>query len=226
MTPTIYISDIANDLNWALCALCITVWKKLPHKLQLFALGLIVLPFFMIPMEYLRSMGLHNLFWKHVITHFEFVMIGALYLKLFEDSRNQKLLILFCTFFYSAYACYATLNHETFAVYPATSAVVANCVYCTYALVYYYKMYKEEKVLHLEKDPLFSINTGLFLYALSTMFLFISLNYIVYSLEIEAYNLLEWFDSLLFILREILIANGIILYVFYSKKQTNNQLIF
>lgn len=223
MNEAITLSKITVVFSWLIASYTLFLFKKLPKKLKIFGLWLIVSPLLIIYPEYLASNGQHNLFWRHVMNHFDFLCLTFFYFFLFFNSPKIKVFILSCFALYIGFSIFSTLTFESWAIYPATMAFVGNCIIVCYSMLFYYKLYIEERIHHLEKDGFFLINTGFFLYYMSTLFIYLTLNTLTFNTSLEVYIFFDNIDCSIYIFSKLLYAIGLWLSVFRNDSSSHSK---
>lgn len=200
MFDEITFAEITVGFSWLIAFYTLFLFKRLPKILKVFGLWLIIIPLLIIYPEYLANHGQHNLFWKHVMCHFDLVFLSFFYYRLFAGNTKFKRLVIASFILYGAFSVYSTLTFETWAVYPATTSFISNCIFILYALLYYLQLYQEEKILYLEKDSYFLINSGVLIYYMSTLFIFLMLNQLTFNYSLSLFIFFDNIDCSVYIL--------------------------
>lgn len=222
MFESITFSEFTVAFSWSVAIFTLILFKKLPKNLKLFGLWLIISPILIIYPQHLANNGQHNLFWRHVINHFDFAMLTFFYFKLFFEYKKMKLILLSCFVIYCGFSIFSTITYETWAVYPATMAFTGNSFIIFYALLFYHQLYTEEKIVYLEKDGFFLINSGLFLYYMSTLFIYLALNLLTFKSTLSLYIFFDNIDCAIYILSKIIFARALWIVANKSVRSTSS----
>jgi hypothetical protein len=109
-----------------------------------------------------------NLPYYHLYTLFEFVSLSCLAVIIIEQEKSlwMKVLII-------ATSMYLIVNPfvwENLNYYNSISRSVASIVLLLMFLLYFFKVYKEEAVVHLERQPSFWLVSGIMIYLAMGLF--------------------------------------------------------
>lgn len=121
--------------------------------------------------RFLWSIKENNLYLLHLYTILEFSGWAVIYYKLFKSNKTKKV-VLSVAVFYLVLAIFNSVYLEPLDTFNANSRASESIILIVFSLAYFIKIFKEKKILHLEKDYSFWLNTSVLIYFSSSFLLF------------------------------------------------------
>jgi hypothetical protein len=150
------------------------------------------------------SFHIPNLALLHLFTIVEFIFISCLYKKALEGLIPNKIFTVFIVVLSLFLVC-NSIFIQPLSGFNTIARTVSNVIIIVYSILFFYKTFKELKIFHLEKEPMFWINSGILFYFSCNLFFFIFSNYIL-TLSTSV-NLKVWFVHAVF---------NFLIYIFFS----------
>lgn len=147
--------------------------------------------------RYLWSIKENNLYLLHIYTIVEFCGWAIIYYKLF-DSKNSKKTIRVIVVTYLMFAVLNSVYWEPLDTFNSNSRSLESIILIVFSIAFFVKIFKEKKVLRLENNFSFWMNSSVLIYFSSSFLLFSFSNVLLHS---KSYQIREvWNVHALFLI--------------------------
>jgi cellulose synthase/poly-beta-1,6-N-acetylglucosamine synthase-like glycosyltransferase len=160
---------------------------------------------------------MNNWFTKHISAHLEFVLLGVCFYFLFTDKRFKNGLLILGGI-YTVFSVLDTIYLEPLSVAPGNIILVGSVINILCALGLFYQIFREGKVLYIERHPYFWLSSSILVYFGCTLFISMFLNYLVFNLPLWMYDIFFFVDLFIFFVSKVfLLYSGYLLAYKYKK---------
>lgn len=118
--------------------------------------------------------------------YLELFLMYRIYQLLLHDISKKIMLILL--FIVVIFGIYDSIFIEPIYIYQGIFSFFKSICVLVLCFFSFYTLYKEEKVIYLEKDAVFWLNAGILIYYLSTLFIQLFMNYLIASFPEYVYD--------------------------------------
>lgn len=133
---------------------------------------------------FLQARSINNLFIYHILVPLQYSLYAVIFYYNIESRGIKKLILLSIPVVISAALIFSLtiqqLNH-----YNSYAILLTSFFTCLWILIYYRQVFTQLKIVHLEREPLSWISTGLLFYSLGGFFVEgLMQNLITFSMEL------------------------------------------
>lgn len=166
------------------------VWyNRLSKPLIILSWFLILSAFFEMALQYTSYNGINNLIIINVHNIVEFVFLGAVFYKVFNSAIIKKGMLAVLAAF-GAFAVANLLFMQGTGQFNTWTMGLECLLLMLMVLLFLFELFKEGKVLRLERYPMFWVASGALFYFAGSLFLFIFSNYVLAGSQNALYA--EW----------------------------------
>jgi hypothetical protein len=138
----------------------------------------------------------NNLFMFNFYAIWELGLISLFYGSFLNNRLKKFISLLFITF--SSFWIVDTFFISGVAQFSTYAKPIENITITLFAMYFFYKQFRQMKIINLRRDPSFLINTAFLIYFSATFYLFALSNYIMNESALtyviwEVHTLLAWF---------------------------------
>lgn len=194
---------IGSSVYCALFPLVLALYKRkfLSPPLQVIFIYLLLIVGVQAIAKFTAWLGMNNLPLLHVYTIAEFSLLCWFYQRAIPALVSVRTMSL-CILLFLAWALWNACCYQGWYQFNTNARTPEGIAVLIFALLYYYAVMREMKILRLEDEPLFWINTGFMLYFSGGTLLFFFSNVILsfaYSLNMYIWALHASFSVILYL---------------------------
>ncbi|PRY09839.1 hypothetical protein CLV24_11743 [Pontibacter ummariensis] len=154
---------LLNLILWALS------FKRLHEALKALGYPLLATLFIEGYAAYLLFNNTRNLYLYHILTPLQYALFSVVAYKALTSFTYRRAILLSIPI-YLLISFFITLFLQGLSEYNSYALSIKNALLACWALLYYRETFADLKVVRLEKEPLFWVNTGMFFYSLGSFF--------------------------------------------------------
>lgn len=174
-------------------------FTKKNKPLKIFVSYLIISLLFQIITTIMNRLKLHNLFLSHYYFIFQFLMLSYFYFNILKSIKIKKIIKAISALVICSLILQYSLHPETYFIFNVFEIVI-----CSIPLVLYSFLFFNQNIMNDFKNDFIYLNSGVFIYLLSSTLLFAAGNYV--STSVTSWNRFIWtFNTLLYLVYQILI---------------------
>lgn len=218
MDPILILSEIlTHAVIWSCVIIFILLFRKLSRSYRLLAISSFIQALLIVLNTYLLLLSVNNWFTRHIGAHLEFALLGACFYFLFTDKRFKNALLILGGF-YTFFSVLDTIYLEPLTVAPGNIILVGSVISILCALGLFYQIFREGKVLYIERHPHFWLSSSVLVYFGCTIFISMFHNYIAFDLPLWMYDFFFFADLFIFFVSKVFLLYGAYLLAFKYKE--------
>lgn len=175
MSKTIIFFDFIIKLAqvFIVLPLAVTFWRfRYLNKVKTLLLLLLLISAFISTIaRILWTLGQNNLFLLHYYTVLEFCGWISIFYFLFEGQKMKRFLLSTAVGFI-IFAIFNSIFWQSLDTFNSNSRSLESVILIGFSILYYFKLFRERKILQLERSAPFWINAAVLLYFSSSFLLF------------------------------------------------------
>ncbi len=177
-------------------------YKKLSVSMHILLLLLLYSSINTAVTSWLAIKGINNLLFINIFTLVELTLLGWVFHRVFE-SRGLKGFTMVAILACAAFSVINLFFIQGLSAINSYSLALGSMLLTVLALLFYYKIFREEKVQRLERYPLFWLSSGVLLYFAGNLFVFLFSSYVLSDSPNALYA--EWsIHSVLYIMTNLI----------------------
>lgn len=154
-------------------------YRNLDNVLKIAAVFFLIAAVFELTLVMAMRIGFsNNMPLLHLFVAINIVFFSAIYYKAFDTSLFRK-----TVFFTGSGALILVASNALFIqgilTYPSLANTVQSIILIIFSLLYFYQIFAKQEYVHIEKQALFWINSGVLIYFSINIFLFMLFNRII-----------------------------------------------
>ena len=178
--------EILDKIYWVSCLLTLYFYAKSSQLSKRIIQLLIASTIVAIVSYFLAKNELKNDLIFNLNNYLELYLMYRIYQLLIHDVSKKIMIILLILVV--IFGIYDSIFIEPIDTYQGIFSFFKSICVLGLCLISFYTVYKEEKVIYLEKDAIFWLNSGILIYYLSTLFIQLFTNYLIASFPEYVYD--------------------------------------